>query len=329
MHMPQATDIVLDGAGYMLLPGTTAYTRTQDGIAEGKTGRIQIKDFFGGQLRPYQLERDKVWDGLSVGPTHHGQAIEPWPHVDAEDLPSGSATPAYTERVPWALIDDYLYIGRGNRLYRTTNALGGTWGGWTLCKGQANTISGMCYFAGSLLMAFDDDADIGFVPRADYPGYTNAPTALLAGQRGNSIVSYAGSALCNDRASGAIASDVKLVTGSGVETRHLDNTIVKLVTVDNQVMAITRAGIYSFTGRVKDVMINNPAWTSGGTAPAQIPGKEWSGDFTPFFQQGNLTDWDDYRFVLGFGGRIYAWYAKRVMELVPMGEGARWGGNRR
>jgi|GEM_PF-899284 len=321
--MAQATDIVLDGAGYMLLPGKSAYTRTQDGMAEGRTGRIQIKDFFGGQRRPYQLERDKVWDGLSVGPAHFGQAVEPWPHVDTASLPSGSATPAYTERVPWTLINDYLYIGRSNRLYRTTNALGGSWDGFTLCKGQTNPISGMCYYAGGLLMAFDDDADIGFVPQADYPTFPNAPTTLLTGERGGSIVAYAGFALWNDRKSGAIPSDVRMVHGSGVESRYLDNAIVKLVTAENQVLAITRAGIYSFTGRVKNVLIPNPAYSAPGD-DTSIPGFEWSGDFEPFFQQGNLTDWDDYRFVLGFGGRIYAWYGKRVMEFNPLGERAGW-----
>ena len=71
--MAQATDIVLNGAGYMLAPGT--YKRTQDGVAEGRTGRVTIRDFFGGGHRAYQLERDRAgWDGEGIGPAFGGQA---------------------------------------------------------------------------------------------------------------------------------------------------------------------------------------------------------------------------------------------------------------
>lgn len=66
--MPQATDIVLDGAGYMIATGAPSYTRAQDGMAEGRTARIQIRDFFGGQHRAFQLERDRGGDSLAIGP---------------------------------------------------------------------------------------------------------------------------------------------------------------------------------------------------------------------------------------------------------------------
>ena len=52
----QTTDIVLDGAGYMLAPG--GYRRSQDGIAEGRTGRVTMQDFFGGQRRALRGHRD-------------------------------------------------------------------------------------------------------------------------------------------------------------------------------------------------------------------------------------------------------------------------------
>ena len=69
--MPQITDIVLDGAGYMVVPGS--YRRTQDGLPEGRTGRISLSDFFGGQRRALQLERDRGWDAEGVGPALFGQ----------------------------------------------------------------------------------------------------------------------------------------------------------------------------------------------------------------------------------------------------------------
>ena len=68
----QATDVTIGGAGYMVAPGS--YGRTQDGMAEGRTGRIVMRDFFGGQRRALQLERDRGWDAAGVGPAYFGQA---------------------------------------------------------------------------------------------------------------------------------------------------------------------------------------------------------------------------------------------------------------
>ena len=69
--MPIATDVVIGGAGYMVAPGT--YSRMQDGLSEGRTGRVTVHDFFGGQRRAYQLERDRGWDAAGVGPAYFGQ----------------------------------------------------------------------------------------------------------------------------------------------------------------------------------------------------------------------------------------------------------------
>jgi transcriptional regulator with XRE-family HTH domain len=69
--MPQTTDVEIGGAGYMLAPGT--YRREQDGLPEGRPGRVVVRDFFGGQRRAVQLERDRGWDGLGVGPAYDGQ----------------------------------------------------------------------------------------------------------------------------------------------------------------------------------------------------------------------------------------------------------------
>ena len=72
---PLTTDVEIDGAGYMLAPGT--YKRTQDRMPEGRTGRVVVRDVFGGQRRALQLERDKGWDAVGVGPAYFGQAKEP------------------------------------------------------------------------------------------------------------------------------------------------------------------------------------------------------------------------------------------------------------
>ena len=69
--MPLATDIELDGAGYMLAPGT--YVRRQDGAPEGRGGRVAVLDFAGGQRRAPETERDTTWDATDGGPAYEGQ----------------------------------------------------------------------------------------------------------------------------------------------------------------------------------------------------------------------------------------------------------------
>ena len=48
----------------------------------------------------------------------------------------------------------------------------------------------------------------------------------------------------------------------------------------------------------------------------------WSGDWRGYFQHGNWTEDDDYRVVVGYGGRLYVWLNKSVLEYNPSGERA-------
>ncbi|HVL23166.1 MAG TPA: hypothetical protein VM450_03730, partial [Thermomicrobiales bacterium] len=77
---------------------------------------------------------------------------------------------------------------------------------------------------------------------------------------------------------------------------------------------------------VRSTMIPNPAYdpAAPGTVPPQIPGQEWSGDWTPYFQHGVYADPDDYVFFVGYGGRTYTWVAGTVMEDNPSGDRAGW-----
>src|SRR5699024_10364182 len=103
-RMAQATDITIDGAGYMIRPGS--YKRAQDGMAEGRTGRIAFNDFFGGLARHLQLERDRAYNGHSVGPALNGQGVQPWGHqLDSTSLPQDTTTPNQNYRVPTAIVN--------------------------------------------------------------------------------------------------------------------------------------------------------------------------------------------------------------------------------
>ncbi|MDQ3656814.1 MAG: hypothetical protein M3457_17285 [Chloroflexota bacterium] len=324
--MTQASDIVLNGDSYMLVPargregGTTSYTRSQDGMDEGRTGRIAQTDFFGGLGRALQLERDRGWDGATVGPALGGQGVRPWPFttssVWAASGPAADAAWPY----PAVQIGDYVYVGYGQYLYRTVALATTTWSAPTMLydAGAGNIIHGLAYYGGNILITFGGTKDLTHVL---YPDATS-PAVLFAGERGYDIVSYAGYAIWADaRALGAgYPNMLRMVTGSGIQFRWTDSEIRRLTTAQAEVTIATTAAIYAYTGRVAEVTIPNP----GTPPPETVEVLRWNGDLRPFFQHGTAVAEDDYAFILGFGGRTYAWIGKMVLEHDPNGERAGW-----
>jgi hypothetical protein len=316
--MTQTTDIELDGAGYMLAPG--GYRRSQDGIAEGRTGRVTMQDFFGGQRRALQLERDRGWGGIGTGAALDGQGVVPWPHVEAATLAATSAVPSATAPIPTATVNDHVYFAIGSRLYRTVALTAAAWGEpvevWT--SGGA-AITSLAWYNDDLLIALGDAADLVVFQYPAGPAAT-----LLAGEKGRHVVGYAGFALWSRAQPGGATGEIRMVTGSGIESRYLDARVTRLTTAGGKVWAASNTSLYSFTGRVRETLVANPAWVPGSTDPTSIPALRWSGEWDPFFQHGSWSDADDYTFLLGFGGRLITWLGKRVVEHNPSGDRAGW-----
>lgn len=313
--MSQPTDITLDGAGYMLVPGT--YTRSQDGAAEGRTGRVVLRDFFGGQRRAIQLERDRSFGGVSVGPALDGQGVQPWgARITSSPISTLTNVPTIGQHIPHAFVNDHLYFAIDRQLFASPTSSGG-WTSPTVAYTATHPITDIClYGADGLLLAFGPAQDILFIRPAGGP-----PTALKTGERAHAIAGYAGYACWSD----ARPSYVRMVTGSGLDTRILDYPITAFANVASELFVITRQSLYSYSGRVKDVSMPNPAYTGpGDTDPPTITGQEWSGEFTPYFQHGVITEPDDFRVFVGYGGRIHAWVSGQMMEDNPRGQRAGW-----
>jgi hypothetical protein len=317
--MPQSADIVLNGDPYMLAPGKSrgGYTRTQDGIDEGRTGRVSQTDFFGGTRRPYQLENDRGWDSTLVGPVYGGQGVHPWPFLETRAMGGSDPLFSATDPYPSLVLRDYVYVGLGQYLYRTAAISAGTWSTPTQVydAGSGNVITGLCYYGGNMLIAFGPTKDITHVL---YPDATS-PAVLFTGERGTHIVSYQGFALWNDERTVSYPNAIRLVTGSGIDTRYIDSPTTRMALAQSDVVIASSAAVYAFRGRVGQVTAANPS-----PPPDYTEFDRWVGDMTPFFQHGTATATDDYRFIVGFGGRTYAWVGKTVMEHDPQGDRAGW-----
>ncbi|MGI8485495.1 MAG: hypothetical protein ACR2OU_14680, partial [Thermomicrobiales bacterium] len=328
--MPQATDIVLDGAGYMVATGASSYTRAQDGMAEGRTARIQIRDFFGGQHRAFQLERDRGGDSLAIGPAYGGQGVMPWPFATTSTLATGSDLPAITTAttIPAVTIGNYVFFARGRYLFRTVALNASTWSTETQVwdAGAGKAIADLANYNGDILIALCPGQDLQVLA---YPGGGTAVT-LLTGEKGQHVVGYGGFAIYSKAASGGALSganyQIRMVTGSGVDVRYLDADVLKLTTAGGKAFAATKAALYSFSGKVQETTVT--VIVSPGPPPVTEPRKVllWSGDWDAYVQQGNWTEDDDYRVVVGYGGRLYVWLNKTVLEHNPSGERAGWRG---
>lgn len=319
--MTQASDIVLGTDPYMLVGerGRDGYVRSQDGIDEGRTARVMQTDFFGGLGRALQLENDRGWDGLMVGPAHGGQGIRPWPSSASASLDPASPLADVAWEYPSALIGEYVYYGVGQYLYRTVTTTTTAWTAPTMVydAGAGNIITGLCYYGGNILITFGATKEVTHVL---YPNATS-PTVLFAGERGHQIAGYQGYAIWSDaRAPGTgWANMLRMVTGTGIQFRWLDSPVKRLTTAQAAVIAATASAVYSYAGRVAE-------FTVGQATPSTNLQEvlRWTGDVTPYFQHGTATRPDDFRFILGFGGKTYAWIGGMVLEHDPTGERAGW-----
>lgn len=261
--MPQTTDIILNGAGYMIDPGTATspgYRRLQDGFPEGRTERTTITDFIGGTHRHLQLERDKLGDSIGIGPVLGGQGVRPWPRIPSIGTMAAMAAldkPSRLKRIPQVICEDKVYIAIGKSLYRhyATDGVGpAATGHLQLLKTYANPITDMCLYGHTgILLCFGSAADILY-----WNTLTSTDTPLFAGERGFFIAPYAGYAIWSDARTASRPTVMRQVTGVGIETRRIDNEPVGLAIADAALYVITKGALYSYSGRVRDQMVTNP-----------------------------------------------------------------------
>ncbi|MGI8475412.1 MAG: hypothetical protein ACR2OO_03445 [Thermomicrobiales bacterium] len=290
--MPQATDIVLDGAGYMVLPGS--YSRRANVEPDGRVGRWVQRDFVGGQRRAMQLERDAGWDSPAVGPALRGQGVEPWPFTVGNTDSAILATPSTTTKPRSCVVGSLVYIGIGRYLYKSVALSAAGWANLTMVAdmGVGNAISALTPYLGTkVAICCGGSKDIQLWDGA-------ALSVFSAGERGSFAIGYANRLVWADALVGG-DGQLKMSTGAGIDTRQLDGPIVNMGLHGGKICIATRSSI----------------WLLGGKGDAVAA--KWTSDPEPVFTHGTYTDDEDYCFLASYGGRLYTWLTGKVMEWNP------------
>jgi hypothetical protein len=282
----------------MVVPGS--YRRSGDGAPDTRPGEIVQTDFYGGQRRALQLERDRGWDAVGVGPALGGQGVEPWPWSEA--FADGVIAPVTTVRAPHLVLDPYAYVAVGRFLYRTVARSASSWGSMTQVAdvGAGNTITRLAHYQGGIALCCGSGLDV----RLYAPG-SGTLTTLAAGLAARVGIGYANRLIYGDPGAGS-EHILRMTTGGTPDSRELDAPIVNLGIHDGKVAIATRQSLWLLGGRADPVT------------------GIWTADPQPFFTHGVWTDDEDFLFLLSYGGRLYTWLANGVMEWNPSGDRQGW-----
>jgi hypothetical protein len=291
-------DITINGDGYMVVPGS--YRRGSDGPPEARPGSLSLVDFVGGQRRALQLERDRGWDAVGVGPALGGQGVEPWPW--SEPFTDGAIGTVTTVRAPHLVLDPYAYVAVGRYLYRTVALSASSWSAFTQVAdvGAGKTITRLSLYQGGIALCCGNGLDVQL-----YSPGGGALSTLSAGLKARVAVGYANRLVYGDPAAGS-EQIVRMTTGGTADSRELDAPIVNMGLHDGRVAIATKQSLWLLGGR-----------------PDPVTNK-WNAEPQPFFTHGVWTDDEDFLFLLSYGGKLYTWLANGVMEWNPNGDKAGW-----
>ncbi|CCF84262.1 hypothetical protein [Nitrolancea hollandica] len=278
-------DVRIAGDGYMVKAGT--YRREQDGVAETRLARVRMNDFYGGQQRAAQLERDKIWRGCAA-----------WPAYDSQGISAGPGRVAFAETVAapneydpkersWSVAaDGVVYVIQQKRLYKVTkNAGTGAYTGLSYIGSFANPAVDVALVGQRIVVAHGALGNCG-----TYRTDTGVFSTTEVGKMADLVCNFVGVLALHEPASVTAAYRLQLANNATAwpptwTVMNLDSGIKKLFPHDGDMWAMTELTAGRVTG-----------YTSFA-AEASMP---------------RTAAPDDLTWVLTHNGRLYLWLGNEV-----------------
>lgn len=311
--MPQSHDVMIDGAGYMIVPGSYRYASTGADLTAVRTGVPS----FGQPLAaggPVEMDRDAArWRALGmmpipVGLGDGGGRLVLGPKELAVVLGLGVNFDGNSRAI---IYNGVVYFTAGANLFKLVTA-GGAWSTVAFVGATTAAVTGMCVSGGLLYLA--EGAAANMQNYAGVGALVNAPAV-----KGQTTWDYARGLWRSKQDAVTLAWDTASGTPDGGATWfdfRLDSDIRSAVvwrgraTGGGTVLIGTKQMLWELAGQ----------WTG---APAV-----WSGTVSPLYDTRGGGGSDDFAYLVEYQGDAYTWYAGSVhrwdgTHLAPMAGGPR------
>lgn len=306
--MDSLTDITLNGETYRLAPG--GYQRAPVTVPGAAPERQSLASFGLGlgfsQDDELTGEQGGGWSGLAVRSVGDGAGVEPFPATTTFNDAIASV-PATGVRAHSVITDNRVFVGIGQRVYRSVALDNGTWSAlaeWA-DLGGGFTILDMAYYGeGGSVLLMCAGADI----RQMNIG-TGALTIWRAGEQGAVGIGYANQLLYANSTI-LFLSGTKWNGNAVTHRRFVDGPIANMALFDSEVVIATRTSLYRMGGQPYPGEADDAAVT-GDTSKAPA----WIGDPEPLLSHGVYASaFDDFTFLCAFQGKLYTWLGGRTVE---------------
>jgi hypothetical protein len=311
--MAQASDIILGGTHYAVVPGSYRKRNKRTGTIGARFERVTVEDFKG-QRQAFAAdtgeEQRYSWDGLGVGPAFDGQGVEPFPNLSSHADAALLDIPSTTVRAHGAVAGTNAFIGIGQRIYKSVALTNGTWANFTAAAdlGAGFTVSGLAFYQDDLLVMLATGQDI-----RKFNTSSNALSVWRTGEKAQLGVGYAGQLIYAPRAANnqeeLRLSGTKWNGNAVTHLRYLDSPIVNMALFNGFVAIATKTSLYLMGGQPYPGEADDATVTSD---TSKAP--EWRGDPEPLMTHGQFAAGDDFTFLCSYRGRLYTWLQGRVAE---------------
>ncbi len=304
--MPQTHDIILDGAGYMIVPGSYSYAVAGAAAATVRAGVPSFAQAYAAQRAAIVADRDAArWASIGLRPIPLGLGDEPGRLIltAGETAPTLGGINPFDANSQAIIYGGEVYFSQAQFLYKVVRS-GGNWSSIAFIGAAAGTITSMAVINNLLYMACAPPA----TTMSNYAGsgaIANAPAA-----QATVIWQYA-QGIWRSKGNDPTTISGSIDGGATWTQWQLDSAVRAVVTWHGRAMG----------GGVMLIATNFMLWELAGQwtgSPATF-----NGTVSPLYTGLGGGNTDDFKWLVEFEGLVYTWYAGTVhrwdgVRLTPV-----------
>lgn len=294
--MTQTHDIILDGAGYMIVPGSYSYAVAGAAVAPIRAGVPSFAQAYAAAGRvPVAVDRDAArWTTIGLRPTPLGMGDDVGRLIltAGETAQTLAGVPVFDANSQAVIYQGAVYFSSGAFLYKVTTS-GGAWSGFTFVGTAAGTITSMAVINNALFMACAPPA----TTMSTYAGsgaIANTPAAQAA------VIWQYAQGIWRSKGNDPTTISGSIDGGATWTQWQLDSAVRAVVpwhgraTGGGVLLIATQYMLWELAGQ----------WTG---SPATF-----SGTVSPLYTGLGGGNTDDFKWLVEFDGLAYTWYAGSV-----------------